>query len=145
MSRTKIYTASKVFRAPMWQALRIDYPDLEFTSSWIDMKIGPVEEANDEQCRLGWIQNIRDVGNSDHLVCYAEKDDALSGTLVEVGAMLMRAHVSMSRKQKVYLIGDCERFQTWKHHPSVVICNSTPLAPQFRIAVVLDRITKFGE
>lgn len=145
--KPKIYTASKVFRAPMWRALRIDYPDIEFTSSWINEDITPLIDADETKCQEGWINNIQDVARSDHLICYAEHDDELSGTLVEIGAMLLKAASQMGKHSWVYLVGDCKRFSTWQHHPNVIIADTVPnqLAPQFRVACVLDRIQLRGK
>lgn len=130
----KVYTASKVFRAPMWRSLRADYPNIEFTSTWINDDITPLMEAQAETCQKGWIKNVKDVQRSTHLLCYAEKDDPLSGTLVEIGVML-------GVGGRVYLIGDCERFSTWTHHPLVVWWSSlSPLTPSICCAAVLAHI-----
>lgn len=107
-----VYTASKPFRKKMWLALSETLPpDVVFTSSWI--KEGFIlDESDPVQCRRGWIKNIADVMSSDFLICYAEKDDELSGTLVEIG-------VALGCGTPVVLVGNCDRFATWQHHPIV--------------------------
>lgn len=137
MMKPKLYTASKVHRAPMWRALRNDYPDIEFTSTWINDEITPLMEADANTCRRGWIKNVEDAQRSSHLICYAEKDDPLSGSLVEIGIVL-------GVGGKVFIIGDCERFSTWKHHPRVTFWDNPrpPLMAVFRCAAVLDCIMR---
>lgn len=110
--KPRIYTASKVHRAPMWRDLRDRYKHMfDFTSSWIDMD--PLDDLSIEKCRTGWHGNITDVKNSKYLLCYAEKDDPLSGTLVEIGAMLSNGGL-------VVLVGDHD-WKTWQHHYNVVV------------------------
>src|SRR5687768_8867561 len=109
--RTRIYTASKVFRAPMWRQLATGYPDLDFSARWIHNE--SLDDTNVEMCRDGWIKNINDVIDSDLLICYAEADDRLSGTLVEIGAAL-------AADNPVFLIGEYD-WKTWRHHPLVEV------------------------
>lgn len=135
LDRPRVYVASKVFRADMWRALRIDYPKVEFTSRWIDMN--PLDDTDISKCRDGWIANLEDVARADYLIAYAQEGDALNGTLVEIGAMLLKGG-------KVFLLGNYD-WKTWKHHPNVILCNDaifTALTPNFAIGAVLDRIQK---
>ena len=115
LTKPRVYTASKVHRAPMWRELREEYSHkIVFTSSWINDDITPMDEADEAKCKAGWTQNLDDCMRSDFLICYAEKDDALCGTLVEIGAVIGRGGIA-------FLCGECHRFCTWKHSPGVVI------------------------
>lgn len=121
-----IYTASKVFRAPMWQDLRRLFPALVFNSRWIDIKEleQPGQELDPRAYRNAWINNIEDVASADRLIAYAEAGDPLNGTLVEIGAMLAANYIETGgypvQKSVVYLVGDYD-WKTWKHHPRVHI------------------------
>lgn len=136
MNRPRIYTASKVHRAPMWRQLRKEYsPWLNLISTWINEDITPMMESDAETCERGWIKNITEAGDCNWLVCYAEKDDPLSGTLVEIGAAL-------GSGATVYILGDCSRYSTWRHHPFVehlttIHPSTTPIDA---VRAALDRI-----
>lgn len=143
-----IYTASKVFRAPMWQDLRRLFPSIVFNSRWIDAKNleKPDEDPNSLACRNGWIKNIEDVTGADRLIAYAEADDPLSGTLVEIGAMLAANHIETGGYAHpptcVYLVGDYD-WKTWKHHPRVrVMPFMRSMPPTSQCFDVLSRIVK---
>lgn len=134
MNRPQVYTASKVFRAPMWCDLRATYPAIQFTSRWLD--IIALDDDNVAMCERGWQHNIEDIQSSTHLVCYAEAGDPLSGTLLEIGGAL-------TQNLPVYLIGSYD-WKTWKHHHLVSLVSTLdlPFAPQHSVAAVLDRIQR---
>lgn len=112
--KPKIYTASKVFRATMWQDFAHEHKEhIDVISSWIVINVGPLKDADASMCKQAWIQNIQDVNSCDYLMCFAEHDDELSGTLVEIGAALAGG-------KRIILCGDCARFSTWKHHPFII-------------------------
>jgi nucleoside 2-deoxyribosyltransferase len=121
VSRPKVYVASKVFRAPMWRLIREQYQThIDVISTWINEDITPLDEATPEKCRDGWIKNIDDVVKAKYLIALADREDPLSGTLVEIGGMLATGGT-------VILLGDCERYSTWAHHPWVKVMREAPV------------------
>lgn len=111
----RVYTASKVKHHRMWNAACLRRNDVFFHARWLKhMRIGTDESP--ESCERFWQENIYDVITADALVCYAEPRDELSGALVEIGAAL-------AARVPVWLVGDCERFATWQHHPLVKRCD----------------------
>lgn len=130
-SLPRLYTASKVYLAPMWRSLRRRYRhDFHFISTWINEDISPLDDADEQKCRDGWTRNIEESADCDVLICAALPGHELSGTLVEIGSALG------SDRAAVFLVGECERFATWRHHPRVTHLPSTndPLPVQVRKA-----------
>lgn len=136
-----IYTASKVHRAPMWRKLREEFRgELTFNASWINEDITPMDDANPIKCANGWVKNINEASHCHYLVCAALPGDELSGTLVEIGAAL--GNLGMwSNDAPVYLVGENERWATWRFHPKVVIPKTTGVLER-RVAQVLTYIVR---
>lgn len=118
LDKPKVYVASKIHHAPIWRKLRDNYAKrFEFTSTWINTDISPMIDSNTKECRDSWKKNIEDVCRSDFLIAYGNSldFDPLSGTLVEIGAMLAKGG-------RVYLLGDYD-WKTWQHHPLITVCD----------------------
>jgi hypothetical protein len=91
MYKPKVYTASKPYYHKFWKTLRED-PDwdfVEWTASWVNHPDLENEMAGNvistDVYVTAWVQNLRDVKESDFLIVYAKPTDPIRGTLVEAG------------------------------------------------------------
>lgn len=134
MYRPRIYTASKIHHAPLWHRIRQLYHDrVILTARWIELGQGKTQLLDhasgawtpSEQI-LHWIQDIQDVQNSDYLLAYNEAGDALSGTLVEVGAAIASCKI-------VLAVGFQDPSHSWTAHPLVLKFPSVTQALNFVI------------
>lgn len=110
--RPTIYTASKLWHAPRWRALRYSHPEYEFTARWIDHV--PEMEANATPALFAhyWTMDIQDVQRSDFTLVYRNGDDVLKGGLVEAGAALGAG--------KIVVAVGLGPEHSWSFHPRVV-------------------------
>ncbi len=113
MKNPKIYSASKIWHATKWQAMR-DIHGYNINATWIDIPCGTPEKptgakqlTDAEKCVL-WTNCSNETRDCDMLICYAEKDDEQRGALVEIGGALANGH-------PVYLIGNCPSFMVAGH------------------------------
>jgi len=109
-----IYIASKMHYAPRWRQLRhewLQHEGIYINSRWIDMDTFE-NEPDHNIAKLGWTLDEMDVHEADMLLLYAEPEDKLRGALVEAGMMI-------ALRRPVILVGENERFGTWRHHPLV--------------------------
>lgn len=109
--KTRLYTASKLQHAPMWQKLRTDNSHIEFTSRWIDM-VSQEAAAKQKDFMRFWLGDHEDVRRSDFVAVYATGDDHLRGALVEAG-------MGLALGKKIIVIGEHDDYGTWQHHPGV--------------------------
>lgn len=98
----------------MWQSLRLEWNEIQFTSRWIDL-IGKCPDKQ-EFAEVFWIQDLQDVRCSDVVLVYGTHDDVLVGALVEAGAAIAFGLF-------VIVIGDCSGYGTWQYHPHVLHAN----------------------
>lgn len=126
--KPKVYTASKIKHRTKWQGTEIVYRDkLEFTARWVFMSPGPDHDSTfwtPAQKQLHWIQDIQDVQRSDFLLAYAEPEDPVKGTLVEIGAAIAAC--------KIVLAVGFDDSHSWQAHPLVL--------PMPTVAVALSYI-----
>lgn len=108
-----IYTASKIWHAEKWQALR-DKFGFRVIATWIDVPCGTPEDptgakllSDSEKSKL-WVACSHETATAEMTVVYAEEGDEMRGALVELGAALACNH-------PVYLIGDCASFRVAGH------------------------------
>ena len=109
----RVYTASKLHRAPMWEAERTYALDhyIYFHANWLNhMKKGTPDTP--EHAVNFWREDIDDVKISDYLIVLALENDLLRGALVEVGAALAQ------RKPVIIVTDDFDNPQwgTWQYH-----------------------------
>lgn len=134
--RPKVYTASKLWHAPLWRMFRDRCPQFEFTSRWIEHV--PEMEANAGPADFGhyWTMDIHDVVRSDFLICFAgpsyEAPDPLKGAFVEAGAMLGSGHGYV-------LAVNCPTDWSWTYHPKVVRFLGLTEAENFLMRYVIER------
>lgn len=119
----RIYTASKLRHAKMWRELCDQHDLFIFHARWLKhLKIGTPDNA--ANAPAFWLQDQQDVKDSDALLVYAEKDDRLSGALVEVG-------MAIAYGVPVILVGEHEDYGTWRWHPGVHWVPDIPAAIEF--------------
>lgn len=112
----KIYVASRVRHAKMWQAARAGGAPIN--STWID------EAGDGETGDFGelWQRIQREVSSADRLVFFAEKGDfPFKGALVEVGIALQAGlPIHLVLDPEIELEGRTMRpLGSWAKHPSV--------------------------
>lgn len=116
MYRPKVYTASKLWHAPMWRSLRANNPQIEFTARWIEHEEEMERNAGPAEFGHYWTMDIQDVQRSDFCLCYfgswEGKPDELKGALVEAGAMLGCGGI--------VLAVNAPTTHSWSYHPRVV-------------------------
>lgn len=104
--RPKVYGASKLKHAPLWQGLRMTWQDIEWTARWPDL-VGGVED-NDNFAREFWRHDVQDVMRSDCVLLYSQPDDRLRGALVEAG-------VGIALGKHVIVVGENPDYGTWQY------------------------------
>ena len=126
MYKPKVYTASKVYYHKFWKTLREDpeWDFVEWTASWVNHPDLENEiagnEIDDDVYVTAWVQNLRDVKESDFFIAYTKYTDPLKGTLVEAGCAL-------GSNIPVLAIGFSSE-HTWLHHPGVKVFDSVQKA-----------------
>lgn len=107
--RPKIYLASKLFRADGWQQFKMNFPEFDIISTWHESPVQQLTEgeASKSTCVAGWSLNRTQVLAADALLAYGFKNDALNGTMIEIG-------MAYGRGIPIYLVGDYP-WGTWKH------------------------------
>lgn len=124
----KVYGASKLAGAPMWLALREQYPFVEWTAKWPEI-VGKIPDSKDF-AKTFWKRDIDDVLRSDFVLVYGPGDDVLMGAIFEAG-------IAIGAGIPVVAVGDSPSFSTW------VNCQGVYRAPTIEkalwtIAYILD-------
>lgn len=118
----KIYGAAKFHNFGVYLPFMLDPREgIEWVMHWpyvayVLFSKGELDDNTNLQ-RQEWIQNIKDLQSANCLIAYGEKDDELNGTLVEIGGAL-------SLGLPVALVGDCDRFLSWRAHPLITMANN---------------------
>ena len=108
----RLYTASKIERAPIWQRMRQEWGDkIEFTSRWLDM-CDLEGTATEKDFRRFWLIDKADIARSDYLMLWGEGDEHLRGALVEAG-------MAIAYGTPVLTIGKHADYGSWQFHPLV--------------------------
>lgn len=105
-----VYITAKRIHAPMLLDLRKDHPNIYFTARW-----PVVRDISSEQLRPArlWFQdNVADMTRAEAVIHYAEKDDLLSGSLVELG-------VAWAHGKDIYLCGENAGYKEWQAAPRI--------------------------
>lgn len=103
-----VYTASKLHHAMLWKALRIEWPDVNWTARWPIQFAGIVEDTP-ENAGDFWAIDLADVIASDVVMVYGEPSEILRGALVEAG-------MGLALGKKILCVGQNESFGTWQYH-----------------------------
>lgn len=107
----RVYTASKLGRAPLWKRLQGEWPKVFFHARWLrHIEIGTPDTP--ENAISFWCEDQEDVANADALVVFAGEGEHLRGALVEVG-------IAIANQVPVVVIGDHPDYGTWQYHPGV--------------------------
>ncbi len=110
--RLKVYTAGKLHDAPLWRALRDEWPEVIFTARWPVCHVGTTP---DSPCfaKVFWEHDFVDVSEADVVLVYSHsRADQLRGALVEVGMGLALA-------KEIICVGEHPDFGTWQYHRNV--------------------------
>jgi hypothetical protein len=109
----KIYTASKIDHAFLWQTLHEEWPEFHFVARW-PFYIGRIPETNTSAASKFWLDDETDVRNADVVLVYAaNKNEFLRGALTEAG-------MGLALGKTVLVVGDNPSFSTWQYHPRCV-------------------------
>lgn len=106
----KVYTASKLKHAAMWQGAYSQFRYIHFVARW-PFLTGMVEDSAENAAKF-WEDDFRDVKESDIVLLYAQPEDKLRGALIEAG-------YGLARGKAVWCVGTSEDFGTWQWHTSV--------------------------
>lgn len=109
----RIYTASKLRQAQMWQAIHDSHPDVYFHARWLKHTGKLKTPDTPENAKRFWIEDEQDVKHADAVFVFAEDDEHLRGALVEAG-------MAIAYGKPVYVIGEHPDYGTWQYHPAVV-------------------------
>lgn len=93
----------------------LDYPDIHFVARWPYLT-GHIPDSK-EHAKHFWEDDLSDLSRADIILVYAEPEDKLRGTLVEVGA-------GIARGKSIFCVGEHEDYGTWQHHSKVTACKS---------------------
>ena len=112
----KVYIASKLYYAVRFQELRKEWaPKIDLHARWHDqahLELSNSGELTPEDFHIFWQVDEEDVKTSQAVIIYGESQDKLRGALVEAGIAIGAGILTI-------LVGDCEDFGTWQHHPTV--------------------------
>lgn len=107
----KVYTASKLKHAPLWNRLFEEWEEVHLHARWFRLHVGTTPDA---PCyaKVFWQHDLEDVSEADAVLVYAEKEDKLRGALVEAG-------MAIALGTPVIVVGEHEDYGTWQYHPLV--------------------------
>lgn len=108
----RIYTASKLSAAPVWQALHAEWPEAFCHARWLKHTALKTPDTPDRARRF-WVEDEEDVRNADFVVLYGREGEHLRGALVEAG-------MGIAYGKPVVVVGQHPDYGTWQHHPSVI-------------------------
>ncbi len=135
----KIYTASKISDAPVWQALSEQWPEIIFTAHW-PFHIGQIPDEH-FYAKVFWQHDLEDITKADGVLLWTQhatmKDPSepwskLRGALVEAG-------MAIAQGKFVILIGAHPDYGSWQYHPQCYI------VPGFDEARLLLKCLAIGE
>lgn len=110
--RPRVYFASKLRHASMWREWKAAAVPLNVISTWHDHE--KLDEHDRDACYVNWQHNrIQLIHSADLIIAYAERDDPLNGTLVEIG-------IAVARELPIHLAGGFN-WGTWRHFPFVKV------------------------
>lgn len=110
--KPRVYTASTLRHGSMWKELRRQWPEIFFTSRWIDSYTDWTGDTIANICRAAWEINEIDVASSRFILLYADRSDQLRGGLIEAGMGIIM------RKQLI-VVGEHMSYGTWQYHKLV--------------------------
>jgi len=132
----KVYIASKLHYAKDFQRTRATWlhDGIDLHARWHDqaaLELAPEHCLSPEDFHIFWQVDEEDVKTSHAVIVYGEKRDKLRGALVEAGIAIGAGILTI-------LVGDCDDFGTWQHHPVVARATSmehakTMILRRFRV------------
>lgn len=114
----RLYCASKFHNAFMWRNWKEHLPNvIEIVSTWHDNLNIAADDLDENICRREWIKNRTQIlYSAEHFLAYGSRNDALNGTLVEIG-------MALAADMNVHLVGTYP-WATWRHMRQVKIHQS---------------------
>lgn len=135
----RVYTASKLRHAEMWQKLEQSpewLPYVFFTARWIKHLAAGTTETPENAVRF-WVEDLEDAGSADALMILGVEDDTLRGAFVEVGYALAKGVpviVVNSEGPQAFDYG------SWVYHPEVIRVSNLDEALEAIKQIRQDRI-----
>lgn len=123
----RVYTASKLDKAPLWKELHDKWPHVYFHARWLK-HVQIQTPDNPEHARSFWLQDEIDVKHADALLIFAEDGEHLRGALVEAG-------IAIASNVRVVVVGKHSDYGTWQYHPGVTRVDDLEAAYQFFIDI----------
>jgi hypothetical protein len=112
MNKPSLYTASTLRHGPMWRGLRAQWPEINFTASWIDTYLDWQGGDIADICQAAWAAIETEIINSDYLAVFADAKDSLRGGLVEAG-------IGIGHFKTIFVVGAHSSYGTWQYHYAV--------------------------
>lgn len=109
----RVYTASKLQHAEMWESICANNSDFIFHARWLKHVTTLKTEDSPENARNFWLQDIEDVKTADAVLVFGTMDEDLRGALVEAGC-------AIAMGIPIIVAGSSKSFGTWQYHPGVV-------------------------
>lgn len=109
----EVYVASKLKHATKWKRLRKAWEkdNIWIVSRWIE-QAAQEDTAGSFDFKVFWSVDQEDVSRSDVVLVYGESGEDLRGALVEAG-------MGIAYGKMLIVVGNCNSFGTWTHHPNV--------------------------
>lgn len=120
----RVYTASKLHHAEMWESICANSSDFIFHARWLKHVTTLKTEDSPENARNFWLQDIEDVKTADAVLVFGTLDEDLRGALVEAGC-------AIAMGIPVIVAGTSKSFGTWQYHPGVVRTQSLDRALEY--------------
>jgi hypothetical protein len=130
----KVYIASKLKYADEFREHRALWKlsGIDLHARWFDQAIiEQTQQATPQDFHIFWLVDEEDVKESDAVIVFGAMGDKLRGALVEAGIAIGQGILTI-------LVGDCEDFGTWQHHPVVTRANTLEQARE----MILRRFRK---
>lgn len=107
----RVYTASKLGQASMWNALQKQWPGVFFHARWLRHVALGTPDSPQNAVRF-WVEDEEDVAQADAVLIYATSTEHLRGALVEAG-------IAIAHRIPVIVLGEHDDYGTWQYHPGV--------------------------
>lgn len=104
------YVTAKRLHANRILDLREAWPKIHFTAHWPIVRDLPRE--HNRPAREWIINNVDDIIRAATVVCFAEPEDVLCGSLFELG-------IAWAHGKQIWLVGDNPGYKEWKFAPRI--------------------------
>lgn len=104
------YVTSKRIHSGLILDLRDKWPKIHFTAHWPIVR--NISTEHNRPAREWIVNNVDDIIRSQTVLCYAEKDDILCGSIFELG-------IAWAHGKQIWLVGDNPYYKEWKFAPRI--------------------------